>query len=143
MKKISMQLEKANLKKTKHRLLILKILAETNDFLSADDLFIRAKQSDTKISLSTVYRILDSFAEKKIVSTLNIDNSKQVYYEMAHQEHAHHLICLDCQSVIHIKDCPIHDYQSQLSKTYNFQVKRHSLEFYGYCSKCQKSKKNQ
>lgn len=143
MKKFKLWLDNANLKKTKHRLLVLEILNESDEFLSADDIFIHAKQRDTNISLSTVYRILDSFLENHIVSTVQMENTKQVYYEIAHKEHAHHLMCLDCQKVIHIRDCPIHDYEAKLSAMYNFEIERHSLAFYGYCQPCQKKRNNQ
>ncbi len=140
MEKFKDWLTEANLKKTKHRLLVLDILYETNDFLSADDLFLKAKHKDANISLSTIYRILDNFVEKNIVSTINMENTKQVYYELAHQEHSHHLICLNCNKVIHLKGCPIKAYEETVSSKYRFNIERHTLDFYGYCEKCRNTK---
>ena len=136
MSKFIKWLDHAQLKKTKHRLLILKLLDQAADFVSAEDLFLQAKEHDAKLSLSTVYRILDSFVKASIVSPLNIENAKQVYYEIAHSEHAHHLICLECSKVVHIKGCPLDSFEKQVEANHGFSIQSHTLDFYGLCEKC-------
>ncbi|MFW5894590.1 MAG: Fur family transcriptional regulator [Bacillota bacterium] len=129
-------LEEKNLKKTKHRLLILRILDESNAFLSAEDLFMRAKEEDTEISLSTVYRILETLNEKGIVSSGSVEFSKKNLYELAHHKHGHRLICLSCHKVIYVEDCPLGTYENKVSRQYGFDIRKHKLDFYGYCEEC-------
>jgi len=131
-------LQNVGLKKTKHRLLILDILDSEHNFLSAEDIFIKAKEEDASISLSTVYRILESLTKQQLVDTVNVEYSKQVLYEIKHDAHAHHLICLGCHKVIHIENCPVHEYEKNVEKTYDFKVSSHTLDLYGYCKDCQK-----
>ncbi|MFP4286864.1 MAG: Fur family transcriptional regulator [Candidatus Izemoplasmataceae bacterium] len=127
------------LKKTKHRLMVLNILDQETMFLSADDIYLKAKELDDSVSLSTIYRILEQFTKTDIVTPVTVDYSKQVLYELSHDEHTHHLICLGCKKVIHIKGCPIHNYQNEIASDYHFNIKNHKLDFYGYCESCQKA----
>ena len=129
-------LAEAGLKKTKHRLLVLDILNNAKSFLSADDIFNEAIQKEPTISFSTVYRILEMFFKHDIVHEVNVDISKQTMYELAHDKHTHHLICIKCHKVIHIEGCPIHEYQDALASKYNFKMTNHNLDFYGYCDRC-------
>lgn len=129
-------LQEKDLKKTKHRLLILSILDRSDAFLSADDLYMRAKEEDADISLSTVYRILETFTDKGLVSAGSVEFSKKVLYELAHHKHGHRLICLSCHKVVYVEDCPIGDYEDRVSSQYGFDIREHRLDFYGYCDEC-------
>lgn len=131
-------LRNVGLKKTKHRLLILDLFHQNDDFLSADDLYSQAKEIDPSISLSTVYRILESFVDNNIVVAVSLDNQKQLFYELKHTDHSHHLICTKCQKVIHVKGCPVHNFENELAEEYHFAIEKHRLEFYGICEECQK-----
>lgn len=137
--KLGEVLKKVGLKKTKHRILLLDLMHQEHDFLSADDLFTKAKEIDSSISLSTVYRILESFVENGLVDPITLDHQKQLYYELKHTEHSHHLICRKCQKVIHVKGCPVHRFEDELADEYHFKIEKHRLEFYGLCEDCKKS----
>ncbi len=131
------RLTEAGLKKTKHRLLVLNILNATKTFLSMDDIFNQAIKVEPTISFSTVYRILEMLSSHHIVKEVNVDISKQTLYELAHDDHTHHLICLRCHKVIHVEGCPIHDYQDAVASKHNFTMTNHNLDFYGYCKQCE------
>lgn len=140
--KLGELLKKVGLKKTKHRILLLDILHQNDAFLSADDLFMKVREIDSSISLSTVYRILESFVENDIVEPITLEHQKQLLYELKHKEHAHHLICNKCKKVIHVKGCPVHSFEDELSELYHFKIDKHRLEFYGLCEDCQKEETN-
>lgn len=129
-------LEEKDLKKTGHRLLVLNILKNSEKFLSADAIFMTMKEEDESISLSTVYRILETFTTKGIVSAVNVEFSKKVLYELAHDTHGHRLICTNCHKVVYVEECPVHNFEDTISKRYDFNILRHKLDFYGLCSEC-------
>lgn len=133
-------LKSVGLKKTKHRILLLDLFHQSEKFLTADDLYLKAKDIDDSISLSTIYRILDSFVESSIVSPVSLDNQKQLSYELKHEDHAHHLICTECHKVIHVHACPVHKFEESLEKEHHFHVTKHKLEFYGVCEECMDEK---
>ena len=136
MKTTEKMLEEKSLKKTGHRLQILDILKQSNHFLSADDIYMKMKEEDENISLSTVYRVLETFTGKGIVSAVNVEFSKKVLYELSHDTHGHRLICTNCFKVVYVEECPVHRFEDKISEQYDFDIQRHKLDFYGLCSEC-------
>lgn len=130
-------LEDTGLKKTKHRQLILSLLQAQTCLQSAEDLYLEALKSDRSISLSTVYRTLETFAENDIVGTVQLEQENKLLYELAHHSHMHHLICTECHKVIHIEECPVKSLQQTIGSKYDFHIQHHNLEFYGVCNTCQ------
>lgn len=136
MNKYQALLRQVGLKQTRQRTIMLDVLYNSKDLLSAEDLFSAIKKRGVSMSLSTVYRILESFTEKGLVTAMTLETSKQVRYEITHTHHGHHLICLACNKVIHVEGCPLEDYEEKLAKKHRFQIDDHTLNFYGYCETC-------
>ncbi len=130
-------LKEHDLKVTKNRLMMLEALQEDDTFLSAEALHKKLLKHNKTLSLSTVYRAMEALVEVGIISPVNIETSKETLYELSHDEHAHHLICLKCHKIIHFHHCPVQGYGQTIEKQYGFKVKEHKLELYGYCDKCQ------
>jgi Fur family ferric uptake transcriptional regulator len=129
-------LKGGNLKSTKHRIAVLEILKANKLPLSAEDIYIRLKQNNTSISLSTVYRVLETLHEKDIVSKVSIPDSSRAVYELHGNEHRHHLLCVKCKKLLAIDGCPLEEYEKLLEDRFGFTVKGHNLEVYGYCKSC-------
>ncbi len=83
----------------------------------------------------TIYRMLEAFVEKNIIERLDFHEGK-FRYELIKGEH-HHLICESCGTITDISDCPIENIEQSILKNQKFLVKRHALEFFGYCRQCQ------
>ena len=130
---------KKHLKRTYPRLKILEILDQSDTFLSAEDIRVAFKDDAHSLPLSTVYRVLESLVSHDLVHELNLDHRNIKLYEIAHKHHEHHLICVECDKVIHLKQCPVHSFEEELKTTHGFKMKHHSLDFYGVCEECQKA----
>lgn len=138
MKSISSRnlLEKAELKYSRQRETLLDILKEQSTPITIEHLDDIIKQRRLSINLSTIYRTLDTFLKHDMIEkTFNIPTQSYVI-ELKHSHHRHYLICLDCQKMIPINHCPMHDIIDHIEKEQNFQVSAHQLEIYGYCSDC-------
>ncbi len=116
---------------------MLDILENTEGLLPAEEIFLKLKDELPNVSLSTVYRSLEQLCNNDIVSAVNIEQKKEVHYELAHTHHAHHLICLSCGKVIHLHDCPVHGYADKMGEKHGFNITEHKLDLYGYCPACQ------
>ena len=132
-------LERHGLKKTYPRKTILALFESTDQFLTAEAISDAFKADGHPVPLSTIYRILDQFIEKKLVSEVHLQTSQVRVYERAHTHHAHHLICTECDKIIHVESCPVHAYQDGLADTHGFKVTHHTLNFYGVCEACQRA----
>jgi len=133
-------LKHGGLKSTRYRRAMLGILAESGQPLSAEDVFLRLKERSYAANLSTVYRALETFAQKNMVEKLVIAGENKALFGLSHAAHSHHLICLQCKSILAVEHCPLGQYEEAIAKETKFEIAGHSLDIYGYCPKC-KSKK--
>ncbi|MGI6124798.1 MAG: Fur family transcriptional regulator [Acetivibrionales bacterium] len=130
-------LKNGNLKPTKHRNAMLGVLDSNNSPISAEDLYMRLKEKGISISLSTVYRGLETLNEKGIIIRSILPDYNKAVYEINRNEHRHHLICVKCHKMLPVKDCPLEEYEKLIENKFDFTVKGHNLEVYGYCNSCE------
>lgn len=131
-------LTKKGVKNTKHRNSILEILENTNKPLSADEIFLILRKTNSSISLSTVYRIMDKLIEKNIVVKTCLLNSSKAIYEINKKEHNHYIICIKCNKIVEIEDCPFEELEKKIKNRTGFEIKNHKFEIYGYCENCKR-----
>lgn len=133
-------LNREGIKSTRHRNAILELLEESEFPQTAEQLFITLREKTASIDLSTVYRTLDTFASKNLVIKSNRVDDGKALYELNHNEHKHHILCVGCHKLISIEDCPIGDLKQTLKNRIDFDITGHKLEIYGYCHDCKKYK---
>ncbi len=129
-------LKNQNLKATKHRSAILEALENYNSPVTAEDLYNKLKGEGISISLSTVYRSLETLHKKDIVKKSVLSDYNKAVFEYNHNEHRHHMICIKCHKVQPITGCPLEGFEKFIESKFDFTVKGHNLEVYGYCSGC-------
>ncbi len=128
-------LQKKHMKRTKARVMILKVL-QKNLPMTAGDVFEAVRSKDTKLSLSTVYRNCEALAGKGLLlrSTMLADGLTR--YEYAHGDHVHHAVCLSCNKIIPIEVELQPDYKQRLADENGFEATEHRIEIYGFCKEC-------
>lgn len=130
-------LTKKGYKNTKTRKAILDVLEESDGFLSAEEIYLHAKQVHASLNLSTVYRTLDLLKEKDMLVKIMIEDGK-ARYQIKENEHHHHLICLNCYKKVPLEYCPLQEMEKELKDKTDFEIINHRLELYGLCPECQK-----
>ncbi len=123
-----------NLKNTKARSGVLEILNQRKTPLDAGEIALHLKREGVETNLATVYRILDISYKKGLVDRLEFQEGK-FRFELPKGEH-HHLICENCGAIEDFSDCSLSDLEKEIGKKKGFSVKRHCLEFYGFCKNC-------
>lgn len=114
---------------------IIDVLFDNNCLLSKQELVQKLKTRKIRPDRSTIYREL-IFLTKNNVIVKNILAGLD-YYEIP-KDHHHHLVCLSCNSISRVEiDNHLEKQEKQLAKKNKFNIINHSLEFYGYCHKCQ------
>lgn len=131
-------LRRNGLKSTKSRLAIIDVLQQSIQPISADKIFQKLNEEDISINLSTVYRTLDSLAEKKLVTKINILDDERMLFEYSNIGHRHYLVCIGCKKIVTLPKCPLKEYEKVLEDETNFKIAGHKLYLYGYCMECQK-----
>jgi Fur family ferric uptake transcriptional regulator len=127
------------LKATPARKQVYEALSTTEYLLSVDELYSMLVQTDPKLSMSTVYRTLEAFRQAGLVETNQLPGEVVLYYELSHEEHAHHLICSRCHKVVHLDECPLEGFETKVAKNHSFLIQHHQLDLFGLCQSCQQA----
>jgi len=133
----SEDLKKKGLKITKHRAAVLDILEQSAQPVSAEQIFLELKERDVAVNLSTVYRVLETLAEKKLINKLSFAEDNRAFFEINHMIHRHYLVCVGCKKMLAIDYCPLEGYERALEEKTHFKISGHKLNIYGLCPVCQ------
>lgn len=134
------RLKDSGLKTTKSRTAILDILIESDQPMAAEQIFLVLKEEQVDINLSTVYRTLESLADKELVTKISILDDDRMLFEYNQLGHRHYLVCLDCRKIVTVQNCPLGTYEKKLEMETRFNIIGHKLYLYGYCEECQMKK---
>ena len=124
---------------------ILDVLTRTKEHLSAEEIYHEVYKIHPASGLSTVYRTLELLVQIGLVHKFDFGDGRARYElnkDSKNENHHHHLICMNCHRVIDYTDFIEEDVEllkkteKGLSKKYNFQIKKHIIQFYGLCDKC-------
>ena len=127
------------MKSTRQREKIAEIFFGSSDHLSAEDLLLLVRQSDSSISLATVYRTLKLLVDSNLAESRNFGGDGQTRFEVVddQEDHHDHLICLDCGKIIEFVNEEIEILQDKVADSFGFTVTRHKMELYGRCNKAE------
>lgn len=130
------------MKSTKPRNAVLSVLGEKDCALTAEEIYRALVQKGDGVNFSTVYRVLELFAEKRLVTKTFFSDSRSYGFSLKTAEHMHHLICMKCHRRIDISHCPLGDFECRVAAETGFDIRGHNLELFGYCSECRPQGEN-
>jgi Fur family ferric uptake transcriptional regulator len=125
-------------KATLARVSILDIFSKKKEHLNAlmvyKELLKRHKTKD--INEVTVYRTLASLEEANILRRVDL-RKESVYFELQ-DEHHHHIVCTNCNSIEEFESEKIEEALEKIvTKSSRFRnIKEHSLQLFGLCVNC-------
>ena len=126
---------------TSQRKLLLDIIRNAQGHLDADEIFIKAKERDPRISLSTVYRNLNLLKESGLVSELHLFEGHH-HYELNILPLHHHVVCLGCGSIVEFESEYFDKIKAAIENDIGFKVNKIEIDVRGYCRICQESEIN-
>lgn len=130
-------IQKAGLRKTAQRDLILEIFLRTEDHLTSEDLYWLVQKQDPSVGHTTVYRTLKLLTEAGLAREVRFGDNKTYYEHHFNHEHHDHMICAECGKVIEFVSEEIETLQEQMADKFGFKLSHHSLRMWGTCSECQ------
>lgn len=131
-------IQKAGLRRTGQRDLIMDIFLRTEDHLTSEDLYWLVQKEDPTVGHTTVYRTLKLLTEAGLAREVRFGDNKTYYEHHYNHQHHDHMICTQCGKVIEFFSADIEDLQDQMAEKFNFQPTHHSLRMWGVCDECQK-----
>jgi Fur family ferric uptake transcriptional regulator len=120
---------------TRQRAAIADLLAQTEDFRSAQDIHARLGQAGSKVGLSTVYRTLQAMAEAGEVDVLRPAGG-EAHYRRCSSAHHHHLVCRRCGKTVEVEGPAVEAWAARTAAEHGFADPTHHLEVFGTCPEC-------
>jgi Fur family transcriptional regulator, peroxide stress response regulator len=103
----------------------------------AEMIYREVKRRFPMISLGTVYKTLERFAEVGLVRKVS-PTTEVARYDADLTSH-YHLVCLDCQKIVNVKE-PVLNEKITLPEHGGYHIVNYQLVFQGYCPACQEDK---
>jgi len=120
---------------TNQRALILEIIRQGKGHLDADEVYRRARQKQPRLSLSTVYRTLQTLKKLGLVDEVHFDEDHHHYEVKPSTEH-HHLVCLGCGRVVEFQYPLARLVKKNVPEAKDFEIAGSEIRITGYCPAC-------
>jgi Fe2+ or Zn2+ uptake regulation protein len=132
---IERALKEKGYKLTGQRRIIIEAFDQCPVHYTAHEIFEKVKVKNPSINFSTVYRNLELLCNLGIINKLHISSGIS-HFELSHNEHHHHVICIKCGDMQGIDMCPYEGLKNNELDVLGFVPVEHKFEIYGYCKKC-------
>ena len=133
------RMRKAGIRVTSPRRAVARVLEESREHLTVEEITERAKALDSSVHRATVYRTLGMLKGLGLVDELDLLHLRgdQHYYEARMGEEHAHVICTQCGRVLEISGSTMASVRSALAEETGFGLHYVRMEVGGYCPACQ------
>jgi Fur family peroxide stress response transcriptional regulator len=124
------------LRLTPQRTAIYRALVGTTSHPTAEALYASVRRTYPNISPNTVYYTLSALRRAGLVQEVNYGRDG-ARFDGNLTPH-HHLICIACHCIEDVMDEHLDRLPLATTVTKGFEVRRHRVEFYGFCKACRR-----
>lgn len=121
---------------TRQRTALAATLARTEEFVSAQDLHARLRESDAQVGLATVYRNLQAMAADGELDVIRTPEGEALYRACAADDHHHHLVCRVCGRAVEVTGPAVESWAAKVTAEHGFTDVQHTVEIVGTCADC-------
>ena len=118
------------LKMTEQRRVISRVLSAATDHPDVEQVYRRAADIDSKISIATVYRTVRLLEDAGVIERLDFGDGR-ARFEESRDEHHHHLINVQTGEVIEFNSDELEAVKQRIARALGFELLGHRLELYG------------
>jgi len=127
---------KKGLRNTPERETIIEEIFATHDHFDVDELYLRLKKKNKKISKPSIYRLIPYLLECGLIQEAYFEDGHLHYEHIYGHEHHCHLRCVGCGKTLEFSEKSLKRIEKKLGEKYGFAVQGHKFEVFGYCPKC-------
>ncbi len=122
---------------TRQRTVILDVMRQQKQHLTAEAVHAAVKQQCPTIDLATVYRTLHWLHGVGLLRKFDVGKDRLEFEYATAAEH-HHLICTECGMEREIDNHVIECLQAHIIEHYDFEADPEHVALFGRCSECRK-----
>ena len=123
------------LRSTRQRTAVARLLDDTDDFRSAQEIHEQLRRSGEGIGLTTVYRTLQTLADAGEIDVLRTATGEAIYRRCSAHHH-HHLVCRGCGHTVEVEGPTVELWAEKVAAEHNFTNIDHTVEISGTCANC-------
>lgn len=132
---ISSKLSKLGYRLTPQRIMILSAIENSDNHISAEEIYTQVVAKYPNVNISTVYRTLELLKELGLVTETDLGGGR-VRYHPADKGHHHHLVCQECGAIIDLDEAVLSSLKGTLLREYRFIADLRHLAIFGRCVNC-------
>ena len=125
---------------TSQRALILEVIRRGQGHLDADEVYRQARKKQPRLSLSTVYRTLQTLKKLGLVEEVHFDETHH-HYEIKPPAEHHHLVCIGCGRVFEFQYPLARLVKKNVTEARDFEITGSEVRMTGYCPNCRQERK--
>ena len=122
---------------TPQRAMIVSAIENSDNHISAEEIYAQVIAKYSHVNISTVYRTLEMLKRLGLVTETDLGEGR-VRYHPAGKGHHHHLVCVECGAIIDLDESVLSPVKDVLRKKYGFIADLRHLAIFGRCTKCSK-----
>ncbi len=120
---------------TPQRMMILGIILDTDQHMTAEEIHQRVCQQYPFVDISTVYRTLQLLKKLRLLSETDLGGGR-VEYELTQEARHHHLVCRKCGETFALDDEVIDPLRARLMEKHGFEADMEHFAIFGVCEGC-------
>ena len=120
---------------TPQRMMILSAIENSDNHISAEEIYAQVIAKYSRLNISTVYRTLELLKRLGLVTETDLGEGR-VRYHPAEKGHHHHLVCQECGVIIDLDESLLSPLKSALLHKYEFSADLRHLAIFGRCVNC-------
>ena len=134
---IGSKLSELGYRLTPQRMMILSAIENSDDHISAEEIYAQVVAKYPNVNISTVYRTLELLKRLGLVTETDLGEGR-VRYHPADKGHHHHLVCKECGAIIDLDESVMASVKDTLLREYKFIADLEHLAIFGRCVNCSK-----
>ena len=136
-REIAARLSEQGYRLTPQRLMILSAIENSDNHISAEEIYAQIIARYPNVNISTVYRTMELLKRLGLVTETDLGEGR-VRYHPTDKGHHHHLVCRECGATIDLDDSLLAPLKSALLREYKFVADLRHLAIFGRCTNCSK-----
>ena len=131
------ELSRQGYRLTPQRMMILSAIENSDNHISAEEIYAQVVARYPNVNISTVYRTLELLKRLGLVTETDLGEGR-VRYHPREKGHHHHLVCQECGAIIDLDESLLAPLKSALLREYKFSADLRHLAILGRCVNCSK-----
>ena len=120
---------------TPQRMMIVSAIENSENHISAEDIYAQVVAKYPNVNISTVYRTLELLEQIGLVTKTEMGVGRSMYHPID-KAHHHHLICRECGNIVDLDESVLSPLKETLLRDYQFRAELRHLGILGLCANC-------